>query len=116
MLQPRLLIVALSAVTLSACVMAPYPYSRQVGYPAPVPVASTVVVDMPPPAPYAEVVPTIPFAGAVWIGGYWGWNGGRHQWFSGRWEQPRPGYAWRPYAWAQQGGRWHLHAGGWARS
>ena len=135
--MPRtgLLILVLSATVLSACVVAPYPRAAGYAGPAPYPGAyagayatgpaggysgaapfeSGVVVDIPPPAPYAEVVPAIPFAGALWIGGYWGWHGGRHQWSPGRWEQPRPGYAWRPYAWAQQGGRWQLHAGGWVR-
>ena len=62
-----------------------------------------------------EVVPAIPFPGALWIGGYWGWSSGRHVWVPGRWEHPRPGYQWRPHAWVQQGGRWHLQAGGWIR-
>ena len=123
MFQTRLLIVPLAAVSMTACVVAPYPAHRVV-YAQPVPAYSQqpevayqdeVVVDMAPPAPYVEVVPAIPFAGAVWIGGYWGWRGGRHAWVGGRWEQPRPGYGWRPHAWVQQGGRWHLHAGGWVR-
>jgi hypothetical protein len=124
MLHPRLLIVApLSAVLLSACVVAPYPqrvvYSQPVpvGQPQyqPVPADSTVVVDVAPPAPYVEVVPVAPFVGGIWIGGYWGWNGGRHVWVPGRWEHSRPGYQWRPHGWVNQGGRWHLHAGGWVR-
>ena len=119
--MPRipLLIVSMSAVMLSACVVAPYPqrvvYSQPVPVGEPVPVESTVVVDLAPPAPYVEVVPALPFAGAVWIGGYWGWYGHRHQWVPGRWDHPRPGYRWRPHAWVNQGGRWHLHGGGWAR-
>jgi len=122
MIQTRLLIVVpVAAVLLSACVVAPYP--NRVVYSQPVPAYSQAqpvyqdetVVDVAPPAPYVEVVPAVPFTGAVWIGGYWGWNGGRHQWVAGRWEHPRPGYGWRPHAWVQQGGRWHLHAGGWVR-
>ena len=124
-----LLIVPLAATSLlSACVVAPYP-ARRVVYTQPAPVYSQpvpeysqgvpddggVVVDIAPPAPYVEVVPAIPFAGAVWIGGYWGWSSGRHHWVPGRWDSPRPGYTWRPYGWARQGGRWHLHSGGWVR-
>jgi hypothetical protein len=110
----KLLVVSMSAVMLlSACVVAPYP--RRVVYGEPVPVDSQVVVDVAPPAPYVEVVPAIPFPGAIWIGGYWGWYGGRHQWMPGRWDHPRPGYQYRPHAWVNQGGRWHLHGGGWAR-
>jgi hypothetical protein len=114
---------ALSALTLSACVVAPYP--QRVVYSQPVPAGQAAggqysdgveaVVDVAPPAPYVEVVPAIPFAGAIWIGGYWGWQGGRHTWVPGRWDHPRPGYAWRPHAWVQQGGRWQLHSGGWVR-
>ena len=122
--NPRLLIVPLSAVLLSACVIAPYP--RRAVYSEPVPANSypqyggqyeqpSVVVDVAPPAAYVEVVPVIPFPGAFWIGGYWGWQGDRHHWVPGRWDRPRPGYDWRPHAWVQQGGRWHLHGGGWAR-
>lgn len=123
MLQTRLLMVPLTAVLMTACVVAPYP-GRRVVYAQPVPGYSQApgtvyedeaVVDVGPPAPYVEVVPVIPFAGAVWVGGYWGWRGGRHDWVGGRWEQPRPGYGWRPHAWVQQGGRWHLHGGGWVR-
>ncbi len=127
MIPTRLLIVPLAAALLSACVVAPYPAHRvvysqpvpaysQPGYAQPVPVdGAEIVVDVAPPAPYVEVVPVIPFAGAIWIGGYWGWYGGRHQWVPGRWDQPRPGYGWRPHAWVQQGGRWYLHGGGWVR-
>ena len=128
MFQTRLLIVPLAAALLSACIVAPYP-SRRAVYSQPVPVGvqpvpyggygnygdEVVVVDIAPPAPYVEVVPVIPYAGAVWIGGYWGWRGGRHAWVSGRWDQPRAGYGWRPHAWVQLGSRWHLHAGGWIR-
>lgn len=112
-----LLIVSASAVLLSACVVAPYPqrvvYSQPV--PAGQPADAGVIVDVAPPAPYVEVVPAIPFPGAFWIGGYWGWNSGRHVWVPGRWEHPRPGYQYRPHAWVQQGGRWQLHGGGWVR-
>jgi len=119
----RLLIVSLSALLLSACVVAPYPYAqRRVVYAEPVPAGggpayeeSNVVVDVAPPAPYVEVVPALPYPGAIWIGGYWGWSGGRHQWVPGRWEHGRPGYHWRPHAWVNQGGRWQLHGGGWVR-
>lgn len=116
MLHPRLLILPLTAVLLSACIVAPYP--RHAVYAEPMPVGAPVplvVVDVAPPAPYVQVVPAIPYAGAIWIGGYWGWNEGRHQWVTGRWEQGRPGYRWHSHGWVNQGGRWHLHGGGWVR-
>lgn len=123
MTSPRLLVVLpIAATLLSACVVAPYPHRAVYAQPVPVGAQSVpyydadeAVVDIAPPAPYVEVVPAIPFAGAVWIGGYWGWRGGRHAWVGGRWEQPRPGYGWRPHAWVQQSGHWHLRGGGWVR-
>ena len=98
------------AAALSACVVAPVgtPY----GY---APAGEAVVTDVVPPPPYAEVVPVMPFAGAIWINGYWGWNGGRHAWVGGRWEQPRPGYIWHPHHWVQHDNRWHLEGGAWIR-
>jgi len=137
--MPKLnLVVAtvLSSLALSACVVAPYPgravygapgpgygqplpgYGQPVpGYGQPVPGYDqpVVVVDIAPPAPYVEMVPAMPYPGAFWIGGYWGWNGGRHQWVPGRWDRPRAGYAYHPHTWVQQGGRWHLQGGGWVR-
>ena len=120
MLRIKLAAAALVALSLSACVVAPYP-ARRVVYSEPVPAGAApvptqeVVVDYAPPPPQVEVVPAIPFPGAIWIGGYWGWGGGRHVWVPGRWDHPRPGYVYRPHAWVNQGGRWHLHAGGWVR-
>ena len=116
--SPRLLVASLSAaMLLSACVVAPYP--RRVVYSEPVPVGAdegAVIVDVAPPPPYVEVVPAVPFAGAIWIGGYWGWRGGRHYWVPGRWDHPRPGYQWRSHAWVPHGpGRWQLQGGGWIR-
>ena len=64
--------------------------------------AKSIVTDVAPPAPYYETLPAPPFAGAVWINGYWGWRGGRHVWVGGRYEHGRPGYAWQPHRWVQQ--------------
>lgn len=110
----KLALVALSIASLSACVVAPYPRPAVYGYPAGG--GEVIYADRGPPQPYVEVVPAIPFGGAVWIGGYWGWSGGRHTWVGGRWEQPRAGYRWEPHRWEPAGGgRWQLHGGGWTR-
>ena len=121
MVNPKLVLTALSALTLSACVVAPYPRYRQ-GYvvqPAAAPIQQEGVdlaeADVAPPAPYAEVIPVAPFADAVWIGGYWGWQGGRHVWIGGRWDHGRVGYRWQPHTWVAIGGRWHVRGGFWAR-
>jgi WXXGXW repeat (2 copies) len=112
MSTPKLILVAaLCSAALSACVVAPYP--RPYGYGSPS--GEVIVADLPPPAPYAEVVPVAPFVGALWIGGYWGWNGGRHAWVGGHYEAPRPGYSWQPHRWVPHEGRWRLEGGGWVR-
>lgn len=104
----RWMLPAMSALLMSACVVAPYG-------PAPgyydEPAAST---EVPPPASQVEVVPVVPFAGAIWLGGYWGWGGGRYHWVPGRWERPRVGFVWAPYRWVPFGGHWQLR-GGWRR-
>ncbi len=101
-----------SAALLSACVVVP---AHRAGYDGGYAGGSEVIVDMPPPAPYAEVVPAMPYPGAVWVGGYWGWRGGRHQWVPGYYERPRAGYRYEPNHWENRGGRWHLRIGGWMR-
>lgn len=85
--------------------------------PAPVPVASTEIYapDAPPPAP-VEVVPAVPFVGAVWVGGYWNWSGGRHVWVPGHYVRANPGYRWQPHYWQRRpGGGWWLRGGVWVR-
>ncbi|ARU05015.1 hypothetical protein CCO03_10245 [Comamonas serinivorans] len=44
-----------------------------------------------------EVVPVAPYAGALWVSGYWDLDRGHRRWIPGRYERPgynRPG--WRP--------------------
>lgn len=113
MMRARLLWVAAAAGgLLSGCIVVPAHHAYGGAYAAPAP--AVVVVDAPPP-PYAEMVPVAPYPGAVWIGGYWGWSGGRHTWVPGYYERPRPGYRYEPHRWESQGGRWHLRVGGWIR-
>lgn len=57
-----------------------YPY----GYVAPAPV-------VPAPAPVA-VMPPAPAPGYVWVGGYWGFVGGRRVWVPGYWHRPVYGF------------------------
>jgi hypothetical protein len=96
---------AACAITLPlvGCVVAPVgPYYGEV-----VPVA--------PPPPQVEYYGAPPVAGQVWLGGYWGWRGGRHAWVGGHWENPRPGHYWVPHAWQRQGPGWRHQPGYWAR-
>ena len=109
MKRPALTLALASSALLSACVMVPV---HRGGYAVAEP---GVIVDAAPPAPYAEVVPVMPYPGAVWINGYWGWNSGRHHWVPGYYDRPRAGYRYEPHRWDHRGGRWHLRAGGWIR-
>jgi hypothetical protein len=105
---------AATAMTLSACVIAPYPQGELV-YTQPIPNEYEITAGVPPPAPYVEVIPAAPFLGAIWINGYWGWSQGRHQWVPGRYDHARPGYRWEPRHWIHgPRGNWHLR-GGWRR-
>jgi hypothetical protein len=110
MSTPKILLAAAAcAVLLQACVVTPLP---PYGY-AP---AGEIVADVAPPPVYAETLPIAPFVGAIWIGGYWGFQGGRHVWIPGRYEAPRPGYRYEPHRWVQQaGGHWRLEGGAWRR-
>lgn len=104
----------LAAATLTGCVVAPpaAPMYADGGYYDGEVVSATVA----PPAPYVETIPVAPFAGAIWIGGFWDWSGGRHVWHPGRYEHPRPGYSYRQPSWTHgPDGRWMLHRGGWQR-
>lgn len=72
-------------------------------------------VDTPPPPPQQEVIGVAPYPDAVYINGYWGWEGGRHVWHHGRWDHGRPGYVWQPHHWAARGNRHAFVRGGWRR-
>jgi WXXGXW repeat (2 copies) len=104
------------AASLSACVVAPYPYPYATA-PGTVPGGEVMVeANVAPPAVYTEVIPVMPYAGAVWISGYWGWSGRQHHWVGGNWVQPRPGFRWQPHYWQRnRHGGWVLHGGQWMR-
>jgi hypothetical protein len=73
-----------------------------------------IEADEAPPADLDEVRPAMPFAGAVWIPGYWRWHGHRHVWISGRWSAPVPGRTWVAGHWKHgHHGGWHYKPGHW---
>lgn len=109
MKRTSLLLALAASAALSACVVVPA-HRGYVYDPGP-----AVVVDVPPPAPYVEELPAMPYPGAVWISGYWGWRGSGHQWVRGHYERPQPGYRYEPHRWENQGGRWRLRGGAWVR-
>ena len=94
----------LTALTLGACVVEPAHVHRHY--------AGAVVVVAPPP-PRHEVIGVAPFAGGIWIDGYWSWTGNRHEWIAGRWETPHPGYRWVPHRWYHEHDGWHMAEGHW---
>ena len=69
-------------------------------------------INVGPPAPQYEVVPTIA-PGYVWAPGYWGWNGDRHVWIRGRSIVQRVGYRWEPDRWEQGDRGYYRTAGHW---
>ena len=69
-----------------------------------------------PPAARVEIVPPLPYAGAIWVGGRWVWRGGRHVWVAGRYMHPRRGYVYAPHVWTPgPHGRWHYAPPRWRR-
>lgn len=110
---------AFSAVALTGCIVAPVgqpyygdPYSNLPDTQAYAPIYAPIA----PPAPYIETVPVAPYMGAVWIGGFWNWSGGRHVWVPGRYDHGRPGYSWNAPRWSPgPRGGWQRSGGGWHR-
>jgi hypothetical protein len=64
----------------------------------PVAEPAPIAVGWAPPPMLVEVPPPLPYAGAVWVGGYWVWQG-NWVWAHGHWmAAPRPDYVWvHPY-------------------
>ena len=98
------------AVSVTGCVVAPRPvYYQQPHY------QEQVVIQVAPPPPQVEVIGVAPYAGHIWLGGAWYWEGGRHIWHPGHWEAPRPGHVWVPHHWENNGHSWHFREGYWNR-
>ncbi len=80
------------------------------------PPAYSVNVSEAPPAALQERQPPAPYAGAVWIPGYWHWSGHRYVWVVGTWSAPRSGYAWVPSQWQATHHGWKWVPGHWRRA
>jgi hypothetical protein len=75
--------------------------------------AQNIVVQVAPPPPRHEVVPTMR-NGYEWAPGYWNWNGRRYVWVAGHTVQARgPDYHWVAPQWNDEGGRYRFQAGRW---
>ncbi len=110
--RPLSLTLAAAALLLGGCVITPAspyyrggPYESEVG----------PVIEAPPPQAQYEVIPAMPGAGYVWLGGYWSWQFGRHVWVGGRWAYPPAGYGWVPGRWGRESRGWRWHGGYWGR-
>lgn len=53
--------------------------------------AAAVVPPAPPPAPARDIVTPAPAPSAIWIPGYWNFNGAGYVWIAGHWEIPPTG-------------------------
>lgn len=70
----------------------------------------------PPPPPMAEAQPPMPFGNALWIPGWWHWNGIRFAWVAGRWSARPPMYFWEPHRWVRSpDGKYREEPGHWRR-
>jgi len=58
----------------------------------------------PPPAPYQETISPAPSPNAIWIPGYWSYDGRGYTWMHGGWETPPPNaHAYVSAHWERQG-------------
>jgi len=73
-----------------------------------------VNIQIAPPAPLYESVPTMA-PGYVWAPGYWAWHGDRHIWMHGRVMVQRTGYRWTPDRWEQRDNAYYRYPGQWER-
>ncbi len=87
----------------------------QVVWQPPVVQAAPVYVQTAPPPVINEIRVAAPYANAVWIPGYWHWNGFSHVWVAGHYSAPRAGWRWESDRWAQGPTGWYRVAGHWAQ-
>jgi hypothetical protein len=92
--------VMMVAVTISLCA------SCDAGYVAAIPDGGPDVV-----------VGVAPWQDGVWIGGEWGWRGGRYERIGGHWEHARRGQTWHGGSWVphRSGSGYHWNKGRWGK-
>lgn len=67
-----------------------------------------------PPPPNPETIPPSPAANAVWVPGFWSFDGRAYTWVTGKWEIPPPNaHAYMPAHWEYQGDRYVYVASSW---
>lgn len=76
----------------------------------------TTTAPVAPPPPQTETVTVAPVRTAVWIGGFWQWNGTSWVWIAGSWQlRPETRVTWRAPEWRPRGNVHVLIPGGWIR-
>src|SRR5436853_441057 len=78
--------------------------------------ANKVVIDQPPPPPYAEEGTAHQKEGFVWAPGYWAYNGSKHEWKKGHFVAERKGYKYVSPRWAEENGKWTLYPEQWVKN
>lgn len=69
-----------------------------------------------PPAPQAETATVAPVRTAVWLPGFWQWDGAAWVWIAGSWQlAPEARVTWRAPEWRPRGNVHVLIPGGWIR-
>jgi hypothetical protein len=63
----------------------------------------------------AEARSAPPQANALWVAGYWHWNGIQYTWIPGHWESPPPGTTWRAPKYSLHNGAYVYEPGGWGK-
>lgn len=95
-----------AVIAVSAAAFAPLQASAQINV--------NIIVPTAPPPVLIETAPS-PRVGYVWAPGYWSWNGNRHVWSEGRWEQARAGHYYERPEWHRDGDKWRFREGGWKK-
>lgn len=76
--------------------------------------AQTTTAPAAPPAEQVEEVPPAPTTVAIWIPGFWQWDGAAWVWVAGSWQlRPSARATWRAPSWRASGATFVLVPGGW---
>ncbi len=98
---------AAAIIAISASAFAPLQASAQINV--------NIIVPTAPPPIIVEAAPP-PRVGYIWAPGFWNWNGSRHVWSEGRWEQVREGHRYERPEWHRDGDKWRFQEGGWKQA